>query len=240
MLVKLAQASGLHLIGVTGFHQQMYYPSKSWIWRVSETEAAEHFVAELTAGMIETAGQVPATAIKIGYEGRFEGQARVLMEAASEAARQTGAGLLFHTERGQNAEALLPFFNDRQIPPSRLYICHIDKRPDIGLHRELAQAGVLLGYDTFLRRPYAPEQNLWPLLKAMMDARLTSQIALGLDMASASMWSRMGGEWGLLALPHLIVPRLRHEKADESAIRAMTGQNLARWLVWKPNSTYNA
>lgn len=240
MLVKLAEASGLHIIGVTGFHRQVYYPPKSWIWRVSETEAAEHFMAELKGGMIESAGQAPATAIKIGYEGLFEGQARVLMEATAEAARQTGAGLLFHTEQGQNVEALLPFFNDRQVPPSRLYLCHVDKRPDLGLHRELAQAGVLLGYDTFLRRRYEPEQKLWPLLKAMIESRLTPQIALGLDMATSSMWARMGGEWGLLALPQLVLPRLRHEGADEDAIRAMSGQNLARWLAWQTNQAYNS
>ena len=236
MLVKLSEATGVQIAAVTGFHVRKYYPLKNWLWQASETEAADHFIEELKGGMTETASSVPATAIKVGYEGLLEGQFRVLMEAAAEAALQTGAGLLFHTEQGQNVEALLPFFTDRHVPHNRLYFCHMDKRSDSGLHRELAQAGVLLGYDTFLRRKYDPEKHAWPLLKTMAQAGLGSQVALGLDAAMAGMWARMGGEWGLLALPQLITPRLQYEGIDETTIAGMIGQNVARWLVWQPSN----
>jgi predicted metal-dependent phosphotriesterase family hydrolase len=235
MLAKLSQATGVSITAVTGFHLRKYYPLKNWLWQASETEAADHFVEELTGGMTETAGSVPATAIKIGYEGLIDGQFRALMEAAAEASHQTGAGLLFHTEQGHNVEALLSFFTDRRIPHNRLYFCHMDKRPDIGLHHELAQAGVLLGYDTFLRRRYDPEKNVWPLLKDMVENGHSEQVALGLDAALSGMWARMGGEWGLLALPKLVVPRLRHEGISEAAIAGLIGQNVARWLVWQEN-----
>jgi predicted metal-dependent phosphotriesterase family hydrolase len=231
ILVRLARETGLHITATTGFHRQRYYPAADWLWLASEEEAAAYFVEELTCGMRETEGIVPATTIKVGYEGFLEDQTLILMVASAEAARQTGAIILCHTERGKNVEALLSFFCDRGVVADRLYICHMDKRPDLGLHRELAQAGVLLGYDTFLRPKYDPEEGAWPLLKKMIADDLADRIAIGLDLAEAAMWRHYGGQPGLLALPEQVVPRLSAEGISESIIARLTGQNIARYLM---------
>lgn len=234
MLANLAEVSGLYITATTGFHLRRYYPLESWLWTAAEHQAAAYFIEELTAGISESSRTVRATTIKIGFDGIIDGQIRVLMEAAVEAARQTGATILIHTERGKAAEELIPFFAEHDISPTRLYFCHMDKRPDTGLHRELAQTGVLLGYDTFLRPQYAPDENVWPLLKTMIETGYGSSIAIGLDMAHSRMWARQGGEWGMLAIPNRIIPRLRSEGVDETTIMNLTGQNIARRLVWQP------
>lgn len=235
MLHRLAQATGLHVTATTGFHRQTYYPARSWLWSASEAEAAAYFIEELTVGTRETGGTVRATTIKVGYEGTIAGQTRVLMEAAALAARQTGAAILFHTEQCKNVEALLPFFADRGIAATRLYLCHIDKRPDLGLHRELAQAGVLLGYDTFARPKYEPDQGAWPLIHALVSDGLDHAIAIGLDLALSTTWRRYGGQPGLLFLTEQIVPRLRAEGISQTAIRRLTARNIAERLVWQPS-----
>jgi phosphotriesterase-related protein len=199
------------------------------LWSADASQATAYFIEELTLGMRETGGTIPATTIKVGYEGSINGQTRALMEAAAEASQQTGAMILFHTERGINVEALPPFFEQHGIPPRRLYLCHVDKRPDLGLHRELAQAGVLLGYDTFVRPQYG--DSVWTLLKAMVADGLAGSIAICLDLALASMWRHYGGEPGLLALPHQIIPRLYQEGIGEREIKQLTGQNVAQRLV---------
>ena len=231
MLVRLARATGLHITATTGFHRQRYYPAAHWLWTASEEKARAYFVEELTLGTRETEGIIPATTIKIGYEGLLEGQSLILMAAAAEAARQTGAVILCHTELGKNVEALPSFFGDRGVVAGRLYICHVDKRPDFGLHRELAQAGALLGYDTFLHPKYEPEERAWPLLQKMVADGLADRIAIGLDLAEADMWRHYGGQPGMLALPEQIVPRLRAEGISESIIAKLSGQNIARYLV---------
>ena len=115
MLVKLSEATELHVTTTTGFHLSRYYPAGSWLWSASEKAAVDYFVNELTVSVQEKEG-VLATTIKVGYEGKIEGQTRVLMDAAAEAACQTGAALLFHTEQGQNVQELPLFFEDRGIP----------------------------------------------------------------------------------------------------------------------------
>lgn len=231
MLVKLAEASQLYITAVTGYHLQRYYPFGSWLWSAAEEEAAAYFIEEISGGMRETDGAVPATAIKVGFDGTFKEQNRVLLEAAAEAARQTGAPLLFHTEEGQNVEALPLFFEDRGVPSKQLYFCHMDKRPDLGLHRELAQAGVLLGYDTFIRPNYKPEKGVWPLLKEMVRQGWGRSIAICLDMASSSRWRHFGGQPGLVALLDQIIPRLRAENIDDAMIDWLIGPNVAERLA---------
>ncbi|MBI1877018.1 MAG: hypothetical protein HYR94_02060 [Chloroflexi bacterium] len=231
MLVKLAEATQLHLTATTGFHLQRYYPPDYWLWSASEEVAAAYFAEELTSGMRETDGAVPATTIKVGYDGTFKGQNRILLEAAAEAARQTGAAVLFHTEEGQNVEALPLFFNDRGVACDHLYLCHVDKRPDIGLHRELAQAGALLGYDTFVRPKYKPDRAVWPLLKEMVALGLGRHVAIGLDMASSSMWRHYGGQPGMVVLPDQLIPRLRAEGIADAIIDRLVGQNVAEYLA---------
>jgi phosphotriesterase-related protein len=230
MLVKFSEATELHIGAVTGFHLQRYYPAEHWLWSASENAAVSYFVNELTVGLQEKDG-VLATAIKVGYEGEIKEQVRVLMEAAAEAARQTGAALLFHTEEGRKVEALPLFFEDRGIAINRLYFCHMDKRPDLGLHRELAQAGVLLGYDTFVHPTYKPDQNVWPLLMEMVNDRLEDYIAIGLDMAHSTLWRHYGGGPGLVALTDQILSQLHSEGLSGTVVSKLTGQNIAHFLV---------
>jgi phosphotriesterase-related protein len=109
----------------------------------------------------------------------------------------------------------------------------VDKRPDSGLHRELAQAGVLLGYDTFVRSKYDPEHGVWPLLGRMVADGLAHRIAIGLDLADSSMWRHYGGRPGMLGMAEDVLPRLRAEGIAESTILKLTGRNIARHLVWQ-------
>lgn len=231
MLVRLATATGLHITATTGFHRQRYYPARHWLWSASEEEISAHFVGELTRGMQEANGTVLATTIKVAHEGRLQGQTLVLMAAAAEAARQTGAAIMCHTERGMNAEELPLFFADRGVTADRLHICHMDKRADFGLHRELAQAGALLGYDTFVRPKYNPEERAWPLLEQMVADGLADRVAIGLDLAESSMWRHYGGQPGMTALAEEIVPQLRAKGMTEHTISQLTGSNITRWLV---------
>jgi len=230
-LKRLAEATGLWVTATTGFHRQRYYPPHHWLWSASAESATEYFTEELLVGTRESNGTIRATTIKVAYEGSIEGQTRDLIEAAAQASRQTGALILFHTESGKNAEALVPFFADRGVAAHRLYICHVDKRPDLGFHRELAQAGVLLGYDTFARPKYNPEQGVWRLIPALVADGLETQIALGLDLAFANMWQQYGGAPGLTFLPTVVVPRLQAAGFPEIVIRKLMGANIAQRLA---------
>ncbi len=229
-LAAISHEAGVYITATTGAHQRTYYPPEHPLWAADEDQITAYFIEELTAGTRESGGTIPAATIKIGYEGRTDGQTAVLMRAAAAASSQTGALILFHTERGLNIEALPPFFAACGVAAERLYICHVDKRPDFGLHQEMAQAGVLLGYDTFIRPKYQPEVNAWPLLERMVAAGYAGQVAMGLDMALREMWRSYGGGPGLRFYTEHILPRLASLGFDAATIHNLTAGNIVHRL----------
>jgi 5-phospho-D-xylono-1,4-lactonase len=235
-LKAFAENCGVLITATTGTHLQKYYEPQYFLWNLNAELAAAFFVQELTDRMYEAVDNDPpirATTIKIGFDGNINGQARIHLEAAALASRQTGALILFHTEQGKNAELLPSFFTDRGVPTHRLYMCHMDKRPDYGLHHELLQAGVLLGYDTFARPKYEPEKNVWPLLHQMLSDGFGYGIALGLDLAQSALWKQYGGDPGLTMLPTQILARLQKEQVPSDVIHSLLGQAIAQRLVWR-------
>jgi phosphotriesterase-related protein len=237
ILVNLSDSTGLQITATTGFHKKEYYPPGSWLWLASMEEVLSYLVEELTYGMRESETNICATTIKVAPEDNIKGQVRILMEAAAEASHRTGAVILCHTEKGRNAENLFQFFTDRGVLSSHLYFCHMDKRPDITLHRELAKEGVLLGYDTFARPKYNPEYYAWRLLRTLVEDGLYDCISIGSDLASADMWQHCGGQPGMLYLPNVIVPRLYAEGFPQSIVDKLTGLNVVGRVAKSISST---
>ena len=178
VLAELSRLTGVPIVACTGFHLARYYPPDFWLWRATAEAARDTFVAEIVDGLAETRDTdqpVRAGFIKIAIPAEPAALPAALWEAAAAASRDTGAALLAHTEAGAAAEQIVARLLGYGAAADRLVICHIDKRPDFGLHRELAQAGVLLEYDTFFRPKYDPERNVWPLLQRMAAAGLAGQ-----------------------------------------------------------------
>jgi phosphotriesterase-related protein len=154
-----------------------------------------------------------------------------LLEAAAEASKQTGYAIEMHTEKGSAVEEFLQFFVAQNLSPQRLVFCHVDKRPDFGLHAELAAAGAMLEYDTFYRSKYGPDKNVWPLIEKMVHAGYGAYLALATDMAESSMWQRLGGQPGLVAFMTQIKARLESVALEEKTIHRLLGGNILRRLA---------
>lgn len=240
MLRRLSLATWVTLIASTGFHLRKYYPADEPLWALSAEQAAEYFVQELTVGVEESpadaAAHMPGEPIRAGFikiacEATMAASPRALLEAAAHAARETGAALEIHTEKGASAEHIAWFFYDAGVPLRQLVLCHMDKRPDFGLHRELARAGVLLEYDTFYRPKYDPERGVWPLLAQMAGAGLAGSVALATDIAESDLWQSMGAGPGLPGLLTVIRPRLLALGFPADQVAALLGGNIARRLA---------
>lgn len=233
-LVRLSRASGVHLIAATGFHRARYYRPHEPLLRLDAQAAADHYVGEIRYGLTETRDDdapVYPGVIKMAAEATLAASPRALFEGAAEAARATGYAVEMHTEQGAAAEDCLAFFTGRGLAPDRLVFCHVDKRPDLGLHRELAAAGVMLEYDTFFRPKYHPDEGVWPLLVAMLDAGLADHVALATDLADSTLWRAYGGHPGLAAFLTQVGGRLREMSTAEPTWGALMGENIARRLA---------
>jgi predicted metal-dependent phosphotriesterase family hydrolase len=229
-LVEFSTTCGVAVVASTGFHLRRYYTGEESVpWKCSPERACDFFVQELTAGTVETVSSShPARAgvIKVACEETIAKSPIVLLEAAVEASLRTGAALEVHTQRGADACRIFAFFEQRGVG-NRTVLCHMDKRPDNGLHRELAQAGALLEYDTFLRPQYQPETHVWPLVAFMADESLTGSVCVGTDMVD-DMWE---GETSLADCFVSVREKLMQLGLTEQQVAGMTGGNIACQLA---------
>ena len=228
-LRDLAVSSRVNIVACTGFHLKEYYPPDFWLFKVSSDAAAQHFISELTMSLEETrecSHPVRAGFIKIACRNTVEESPLDLIQAAVLAAVETGCGIEIHTEKGADVERIVKTILAYGLPPKKLVLCHVDKRPDFDLHRFLAQEGVLLEYDTFYRPKYVPEKKLWPLIEKMIVAGYETQIVIATDMANSQMWTRFGGQPGLTGMFSKILPMLKRIGLRDEIISQLVGGNI--------------
>ncbi len=232
-LLQISKGSGVQIIACTGFHLREYYPEQSTIWQLDTEQAAEYILSEIKEGLEETRQAIPVFPgfIKIAVRETLEKSPQHLMAAAFVASATSGLLIEMHTEKGAAIEDFVDYFENKGLKPGSLVICHIDKRPDLGLHKELARAGYLLEYDTFFRPKYEPEKFLWPLILDLVNSGFSKSLALATDLADSSMWQSMGNGPGLSGFIDLIKKRLDEEIQDPKVVKDLVGGNIAERLA---------
>ena len=233
-LRKLSQSSKVQIIACTGFHRKKYYAPDHWLWSASAEQISGYFCAELEDGLKET-NSVP---LRYGLDlsrSHWKKVGKQLPRLRWKEQRwlrhHTKSLIEIHTEKGNLAEKACIYFSDRGVSTHQLVLCHMDKRPDLGLHKELAHFGVLLEYDTFFRPKYNPFQNLWPLIADMVQSGCADRITLATDMAESAMYHSIGKGPGLRSLPQDIRKQLIKNEIPEPMIQQMLGENIARRLA---------
>ncbi len=233
-LLELSRNARVNIIACTGFHLEKYYPPEYWLWSASARKVCESLCSDLEQGLAETLDSpspVRAGFIKIALKSSWSDCPLAALEGAASAAGRTGVLLEIHTEKGALAEKACIYFADHGVPPHQLVLCHMDKRPDLSLHKALAGMGALLEYDTFYRPKYNPESKLWPLMEQMVSAGLSNRIALATDMAEAALYRHIGGGPGLASLPGEIQEKLIVKGIPEIDRKLLLGGNITRRLA---------
>ena len=235
-LLELSESTGVNIISVTGFYKKEFYSIDSRLWKMSKKDAASFFEDEVRNKMTETPdshnenNQIKAGAIKITFTGTLEGQYGILTEAAIDASLITGAPLVVHTDRGLEVEKLINLFERKEIPFSKIMLCHMDKRADIKLHKALADKSIYLEYDTFNRDKYDPEKNLWPLLIEMIRQGYSSSIMIGTDPVNNSSWNEISKQGGLTGFFRKIAERLSRSGSSTMDIENILKKNTQNFL----------
>ncbi|MCL5985100.1 MAG: hypothetical protein M1371_00870 [Actinobacteria bacterium] len=234
-LYQLSKDTGVNIIAVTGFHKREFYPSSSPIWKMNKRQAANFFIEEIEIGLNETlnsGNNIKAGLIKIAFIDKLEEKYLILTEAAIQAALATNVSIMAHTERGRNVETLITFFEVQGIPLSRVMLCHMDKRNDAKLHKLLADKSLYLEYDTFLRKKYNPDENVWPLLTKMAEIGYHTNILIGSDMGELHMW-RQNSQSGLAGFFTNIIKKMSEINIKKDAIDNMLRGNASNFLSIK-------
>lgn len=233
-LLLLANETNVKIVACTGFHRKKYYPANHRLFSLRAQKVFDFLVSEFEQGLFETLesqNPVKAGFIKIALENTWVECPIAAIEGAAMAALNKNCVIEIHTEKGALAEKTCIFLTDLGIKPSQIVLCHMDKRPDRELHKELAHLGVLLEYDTFYRPKYNPDENLWPLIEYMVQNQLTDNVALATDMAEKDSYHYIGGGPGLASFPGEIKQTLLGKGYPVADVKKMLGGNIARRLA---------
>ncbi|MDK2801526.1 MAG: 5-phospho-D-xylono,4-lactonase [Clostridiales bacterium] len=241
-LVMTSKMSGINIVASTGFHKLIFYPEGHWIYEMDESKLASIFIDELQNGMfLNSEYDNPSTQISskagiiktaLDEEGLTE-RYKKLFRAAAYASINTGVPLLCHTEMGKHALELIEFLTKQGVKESAIILCHLDRTADNPeYHKEVAQTGVYLEYDTIGRYKYHSDEQEVQLIQKMVNSGYEERMLLGLDTTRARMKS-YGGEIGLSYISETFIPLLKKHGITDEVIKKFMIINPARALSIK-------
>ncbi len=206
VMAGASEGSGVNIISSTGFHKTCFYDDESFIFSASEFYLTELFISEIKEGMLssrrdgERRLDAKAGIIKVAVDkgGIYANKVyEKLFCAAVTAAKETGAAMLAHFEPDTDAFELLKLLEKGSIGAQRLIACHLDRaRYDIGYHKELAESGIYLEYDTINRPNYHDNNKEIKLIVKMIAAGLKNRLLFSLDTTNKRLRS-YGADMGL-------------------------------------------
>ena len=240
--IEVSRQTGVPIIMSTGFHKGAYYWPDHWRYLYDEEELVELVLAEIKEGIERSnyrgplikRSPVKAGVMKIAGEyNRVTGNMQKLIRVVGRVHQITGTPIYAHTEHGTAAEELLDLLEDAGVSLNQVLICHLDRNPDLFLHKAIAARGAFLEYDTPSRFKYQPESVVIGLMRAMIEAGYGDRLMLGGDMARRSYLKAYGGGPGFEYLLTVFTPRLQREGFSEEELQLIWEENPRRWLAGK-------
>lgn len=241
-MVEIAERTGLHVIASTGIQKSTFYLDSHWRFFYTPEQMAKIFIEEIIEGMDANSYNGPfidrteakAGVIKVAtpYQHITEADKRTF-EAAAIAHKETGAPISTHTENGTMGLEQVQLITSFGVEPQHFTVGHMDRNPDLYVHKKIAETGAYLLYDTPSRVKYFPESTFINLLRDMVEAGYSKQIIWGGDLARMSYLTAYGGGPGMAYVPGQFTVRLKEEGFSYEVIQDVFVNNPARALVLK-------
>lgn len=228
LLKKMAQETGVHVIGTTGFNKHIYYPE--WVEEKSVEEIADLLAGDITEGDKESG--VRAGFIKIGT---WYNQIHPLEEkttiAAAIAHNKTGAPVWGHTEAGTMGMEVLDLLEQEQVDLTRVALGHLDRNADEYYLLKLADRGIYIQFDGPGKVKYYPDSVRVALIKSLISHGHLNQLLISGDMGRASYLEAYGGGPGFRFIKTKFIARLLDEGVTQEQIDTIFIENPRRWLA---------
>jgi phosphotriesterase-related protein len=130
--------SGVHVFLVTGLYERSRWPG--WATERTALQLADMYVRELETGIGDT-GVRPAL-LKAAVDEPFGEQEEKALTACAMAQRRTGVAV--HVHATAHRRAIVDLITSHGVPPSRIYLAHVDMGTSEDEWLWLAEQGVRL------------------------------------------------------------------------------------------------
>jgi phosphotriesterase-related protein len=223
-LRRISEAAGVAVVCATGFY---WDPLPAAVHAASVNKLRERMIAEIEAGI--DGSNIRAGVIKIGTDGNAPTDAfERVFRAAALAATATGAAVITHTTRPDQAEWQMDVLERAGLDPTRALISHFNS-VDAARLEQVGRRKVFMGIDQigFAKGPsYA---QLADLVAAACARGLAGQLILSSDIARKTRLHRYGGTSYSTVFTQLL-PLLRERGVTQAHIDMMLRDNPERLL----------
>jgi phosphotriesterase-related protein len=233
-LVRLAEATGLHVVMCAGWYREAYYPVEALIDRRSVDDLADEIARDALDG-------VAGTGVRAGIIGEIgtdkpwiSAQEERVHRAAARAARRTGLAITTHAVQSAVGLDQLDVFESDGADLSRVVIGHADSNPDLAYYRAIVERGASVEFD-FLGMSFTPlerhgEGRIVESICDLLADGHVERILLSQDVCHDSQLAHYGGG-GYTYVSDTFLPRLRAAGVSEDEIRTITVDNPGRLLT---------
>jgi predicted metal-dependent phosphotriesterase family hydrolase len=233
-LVRIARASGLHVVMGGGWYRGPYYPPEALIDRRSTDALAEELVGEATTGVGDTGVRIGILG-EIGTDKPWVAPVEErVFRAVARASRRTGLAISTHAAQSGVGAAQLTILEEEGADPGRIVIGHSDSYPHLDHYLDLIGRGASIEFD-FLGMSFEPtekhgEGRTVELLLELLHRGHGDRILLSQDVCHNSQLRRYEGN-GYTYLQTTFLPRLRGAGVSDAEIDRMTIENPRRILT---------
>jgi 5-phospho-D-xylono-1,4-lactonase len=140
---------------------------------------------------------------------------------------------MIHTDPESDILPVLDSLEKYGVDLTKVVVAHIDRRPDLKFHVEIAARGCYLGYDGAGRSKYFSDEILVELFAKIVELGFGANVLMGGDVARSSRYIAYGGGPGLEYLGNTFLPKLRARTNQEIVEQTLT-TNPASWLAFYP------
>ena len=238
-LARVSRESGVHIIMGAGFYVDAAHPEG--MDQRSVEDLALEIAADLTEG-VDGTGIRAGIIGEVGCSWPLTTNERKSLAAAAIAQRETGAAILIHPGRNQDAPAqILELLANSGADVSRVIMGHLDRTVfEFDALRTIAEWGCYLEWDLFGNEgSYYPQAEVdmpsdaqrLDFIRRIADAGYCDRVVIGQDIFTKHRLVTYGGH-GYGHILENIVPTMRRKGFSEAEIRAITEDNPANILAF--------
>ena len=237
-LVRLARATGLHIVMACGWYREAYYPAEALIDRRSVDDLADELVREAEEGIAVAGLDVTVKPGIIGEIGTdkpwLSAREERVHRAVARASRRTGLAISTHAVMSPVGLAQLDVFEAEGADPSRVVIGHADSYPVLEHYLEIIRRGASIEFD-FLGMTFTPQERhgeprVIDLLLELLSRGHADRVLLSQDVCHNQQLRHYDGN-GYTYLQETFLPRLRARGVSEAEIDQLTILNPRRVLT---------
>jgi len=237
-LVRLARATGLHIVMACGWYREAYYPAEALIDRRSVDDLADELVREAEEGIAVAGLDVTVKPGIIGEIGTdkpwLSAREERVHRAVARASRRTGLAISTHAVMSPVGLAQLDVFEAEGADPSRVVIGHADSYPVLEHYLEIIRRGASIEFD-FLGMTFTPQERhgeprVIDLLLELLSRGHADRVLLSQDVCHNQQLRHYDGN-GYTYLQETFLPRLRARGVSAAEIYHLTIANPTRILT---------